>query len=62
MFDLMNIVWYLVISVAVIIPFWQIFKKAGFSPYLSILVVIPIVNLITVYYVGFTDWRTGNPS
>jgi hypothetical protein len=37
--------------------YWQIFKKAGFEPALSILTVIPLVNLVLLYYVGFSDWK-----
>jgi hypothetical protein len=46
-----------VISVLVIIPNWNIFKKAGFNPYLSLLLIIPIVNICTVYYVAFSKWN-----
>ena len=41
----------------VVIPYWQIFKKAGFPPILSILVMVPLVNLIVLYYVAFSDWK-----
>ena len=47
---------YLIVSILVIIPFWRIFKKAGFHPALSILTVIPIVNLVVIYYVAFSEW------
>jgi hypothetical protein len=40
-----------------IVPVWQILKKAGFPPALSLLVWIPIVGLIVLYYVAFTDWK-----
>jgi hypothetical protein len=40
-----------------IIPFWQIFKKAGFAPALSLLIVIPLVNLIVLYVIAFSDWK-----
>lgn len=43
----------------VIIPYWQIFKKAGFSGPLSILMIVPLVNLILLYYVAFSDWKPG---
>jgi hypothetical protein len=41
----------------VVIPYWQIFKKAGFSPFLSILVLVPIANLVILYFVAFSDWK-----
>jgi hypothetical protein len=40
----------------VLTPFWHIFKKAGFSPWLSILTMIPLVNLLVLYYGAFAKW------
>jgi len=48
-----------VILPIVIVPYWQIFKKAGFAPALSILILFPLVNLILLYYVAFSEWKTG---
>lgn len=44
------------IGFVVLAPFWQIFKKAGFSPWLSLLTLIPVVGLFTFYWVAFTRW------
>ena len=41
----------------IIIPFWFICKKAGFSPWLSLLNVIPLGNLVLVYVLAFSDWK-----
>ena len=35
-------------------PFWKIFAKAGFSPWLALLVLVPLVNLIVLYIVAFS--------
>ena len=40
-----------------IVPLWQIFKKAGFVPALSLFVWIPVAGLIVLYYVGFSYWK-----
>jgi hypothetical protein len=40
-----------------IIPYWQILKKAGFPPVLSLLIVVPLCNLLLLYYVAFTKWK-----
>jgi hypothetical protein len=45
-----------VLGFVVFLPYWQIFKKAGFSPWLSLLIVIPLVNLCALYYLAFTRW------
>ena len=47
----------LVALAIVIIPFWFICKKAGFSPWLSLLNIIPLRNLILIYVLAFSDWR-----
>jgi ATP-dependent Zn protease len=40
-------------------PFGAIFKKAGFQPVLSILMLVPLVNLLLLYVVAFSDWKSG---
>ncbi len=39
-----------------IIPFWKIYEKAGFSKWLSLLMILPVVNLIVLYVVAFSTW------
>jgi hypothetical protein len=46
-----------VITIAVIIPYWFIFKKAGFSPFLALLMLVPLVNLIMLYFLAFARWN-----
>ena len=41
----------------VIVPCWFICKKAGFSPWLSLLNMVPLGNLILLYILAFADWR-----
>ena len=41
----------------VVVPFWQIFKKTGFPAPLSILMLIPLVNLILLYVIAFSKNR-----
>ena len=41
----------------VIVPFWFICKKAGFSPWLSLLNIIPAGNLILIYVLAFAEWK-----
>ena len=50
--------WLLVICVlfVVLIPFWKIFKKAGFSPWLSLLIAIPFLNFIALCFLAFAKW------
>ncbi len=40
-----------------IVPFWFICKKAGFSPWLSLLNIVPLGNLILIYVLAFAQWK-----
>jgi hypothetical protein len=51
------LIFFLGFALVVVIPYWQILKKAGFAPALSLLIVVPLVNLILLYYVAFSDWK-----
>jgi hypothetical protein len=46
----------LVFAAVVIVPFWFIFAKAGFSRWLSLLMVVPIVNIAMLYVLAFSAW------
>jgi NADH:ubiquinone oxidoreductase subunit 3 (subunit A) len=45
------------ITAIVIVPYWIIFKKAGFQPALSILMFVPLVNIVILYVVAFSRWK-----
>ncbi len=48
----------LIIVVLIILPFWFIFSKAGYSKWLSLLMVVPIVNIVMLYFLAFSTWRS----
>ena len=35
----------IVLAAIILPPFWTIFKKAGFSPWLSLLIFLPLINI-----------------
>jgi hypothetical protein len=41
----------------IIIPFWFICKKAGMSPWLTLLNIIPLGNLVLIYVLAFAEWK-----
>jgi hypothetical protein len=41
----------------VLIPFWFICKKAGFSPWLTLLNIVPMGNLVLIYILAFAEWK-----
>ena len=43
--------------VIIIIPFWFILKKTGFSPWLSLINIVPFGTLILLYILAFSDWK-----
>jgi hypothetical protein len=45
-----------IVLLVCVIPFWKIFRKAGFPPALCLLMPIPGVNLILLYILAFADW------
>ncbi len=48
---------YIVFLAIVILPFWFISKKAGFSPWLSLLNIVPFGNIVLIYVLAFANWK-----
>ncbi len=48
---------FLVAMTAIIIPTWFICKKAGFSPWLSFLIIVPFGGLVLLYVLAFAEWK-----
>ncbi|HZX23339.1 MAG TPA: hypothetical protein VFF18_07380 [Woeseiaceae bacterium] len=49
---LMMLVW----AAIVVIPFWRICQKAGYPGALGLLMVVPLVNIVFLYYLAFATW------
>jgi hypothetical protein len=43
-------------AIVIVVPFWKIFEKAGFPPALSLIMLIPIANVVALYFVAFASW------
>lgn len=50
-------VFFVIIMAAIIAPFWFILKKAGFSPWLSFINIVPFGTLILLYVLAFAEWK-----
>ncbi|MFZ1937582.1 MAG: hypothetical protein WBE56_08325 [Terracidiphilus sp.] len=49
---------YLLVVVLLIVPCWFICKKAGFSPWLSLLcIVASLGTLVLLYVLAFSQWK-----
>ena len=49
-----------IFAILVLVPYWRIFGKAGFSSALSLLMIIPLVNIVMLYFLAFADWPSLN--
>jgi len=43
-------------SILTVVPYWFIFRKAGYHPALSLLMIIPFVKLFMKFFLAFADW------
>ena len=49
--------WFVVVTPFLVLPaVWTTFRKAGFHPGLSVLILFPVVNVFVSYYVAFSKW------
>jgi hypothetical protein len=51
------LVFLLILMAIIIIPFWFILKKAGFSPWLALVNLVPFGTLIMLYVLAFAQWK-----
>ena len=40
----------------IVVPFWFIFKKIGYSPWFSLLMVVPLINIGVLFFLAFAQW------
>jgi len=52
---LIPIMW-IVIGAVFIFPHWKIFQRAGYSGALSLLLIVPIVNFIVLFWLALSEW------
>jgi CDP-diglyceride synthetase len=53
---LVLIVFIAVLALGAMIPWFFIYKKAGFHPAMGCLMFLPIVNLVMMFILAFTEW------
>jgi uncharacterized membrane protein YhaH (DUF805 family) len=46
----------LIVLVLVIVPLWRICTRAGFSGWWSLLVMVPLLNLIMLWVFAYAKW------
>jgi hypothetical protein len=53
---------WLIFAVIAVVPFWRICSRVGYSPWLSLLILLPLINVIFIYYVAFSAWPSDRSS
>jgi hypothetical protein len=46
----------LVGAIVIVIPLWRVFSKAGYPGVLALGMILPLVNILLLYFLGFSDW------
>ncbi len=62
MFDMtwgMHMFWWPVIAALVVIPLWRICEKLGFPGVLSLLALVPLLNVGLLYFLAFSEPQRG---
>jgi hypothetical protein len=55
-FGLPELLLLLVGGIIIILPLWKVFSKAGYPGALSVGMILPVVNVVLLYFLGFSDW------
>ena len=42
--------------IVAVVPFWFILRKAGFDPTFSFFMLVPIANVVLLFYLAFAEW------
>jgi hypothetical protein len=49
------------VSVLIVWPAMRVCKKAGYSPLLGIAVIVPVANIILLWFLALADWPGRKP-
>jgi hypothetical protein len=58
----LSLVEFFIVGVVLVIPFFFIFKKAGYKHYVlsALLMLVPLLNIFVLYYLAFAKWPITN--
>lgn len=54
--------WMLLIAIVAVIPAWRLCQRVGYPGLLGILILIPLVNIVFLYFIAFAQWPAGKGS
>ena len=50
----------IIVGLIIVVPFMQLFRRAGFAPFWGLLMLIPFLGIIALYVLAFIDWAAEN--
>ncbi len=50
-----NFLWFLIVAVLVVVPFWKLLPRYGISKYFALLAIIPAIALVLLWIIAFKD-------
>jgi hypothetical protein len=53
---------WLLVAIVTVVPFWRLCARLGYSPWLGLLILIPLVNIIFIYVLAFSEWPSQKKS
>jgi hypothetical protein len=51
----------LIIAALLAVPFWRICDRLGIPGVTAVLIVVPMVNVVFLYWLAFAEWPRHNP-
>lgn len=51
-----DLIFLVILALILIVPFWKIFPRAGLPAAASILMIVPLLNIVLVWVLAFKRW------
>jgi uncharacterized membrane protein YhaH (DUF805 family) len=51
-----SLLFLIVVAVLVVVPYWKIWQRTGHAGAWALLMLIPFVNLVSLWVLAFKDW------
>ncbi|MGM0480544.1 MAG: hypothetical protein ACQEQZ_01290 [Pseudomonadota bacterium] len=58
MFGGMGFLWMLVVGILLVVPTWRICQRIGYPGPIGLLILVPIANIVLLYFIAFSKWQT----
>jgi uncharacterized membrane protein YhaH (DUF805 family) len=60
-FDVISVLFWVVLITVTMVPSWQILRRTGLSPWLSLLSFVPMIGTIVILWIiAYRRWPKGN--